>query len=275
VSAAGARRIAITGANGLVGRALARRWPAAVAFSHEDLDITDRAATERVLAGFDLVFNCAVTGVDECERDPALARAVNVDGPANVAACVPAIVHFSTNYVFAGDEEKLYAEDDPPSPVNVYGATKWEGERAVAGASSRAFIVRTSWVYGPGKENFLGTVAAKLRAGERVRAIGDRFASCTYVEDLVEAVAAIVARHPPGTFHAVNDGVVSYETFAREAARLVGADASLIETVSEAGVMRAPRPRYTPMRPSLPMRSWQAALADYTRRSAGKETPGV
>lgn len=262
-----ARRFAITGANGLVGRALARRWPEAVALSHADVDITDPDATKRVLGGFDLVFNCAVIGVDDCERDPVLARAVNVEGPANVAASVAAIVHFSTNYVFAGDEEKLYSEDDEPHPVNVYGATKWEGERAVAAASARAFIIRTSWVYGPGKENFLGTVGEKLRAGERVRAIGDMFASCTYVEDLVEAVGAIVSRHPPGTFHVVNEGVVSYETFAREAARRVGADPSLIETVSEADVMRAPRPRYTPMRNSLPMRSWRGALAAYLAES--------
>src|SRR4051794_29931378 len=99
-------KIAITGARGLVGSALARRYPDAVALTHRDVDITDRDAVSRVIRDFDLVFNCAVIGVDECEENPALARAVNVDGPANLADAAKSIVHFSTNYVFAGDEEK-------------------------------------------------------------------------------------------------------------------------------------------------------------------------
>src|SRR6059058_4219882 len=105
-------RIAITGARGLVGSALARHYPDATALTHRDLDITDRNAVARVLRGFDLVFNCAVIGVDDCESDPALARAVNVDGPANLAEVAKRLVHFSTNYVFAGDEEKFYDTRD-------------------------------------------------------------------------------------------------------------------------------------------------------------------
>lgn len=250
-------QIAITGARGLVGGALARRFPDAVALTHRDLDITDRGAVARVLRGVDLVFNCAVIGVDDCEDDPGLARAVNVEGPANVAETAKKIVHFTTNYVFAGDEEKFYGVDDEARPVNVYGATKLEGERAVLARNDNALVIRTSWVYGRGKDNFLSTVGAKLQRGERVRAIGDVFASCTYVEDLVDAVAKLLGER--GAKHVVNEGVLSYADFARELA----ADPSLIDVVSERDAMRAPRPRYTPLRNSLPMRDWRAALRDY------------
>jgi dTDP-4-dehydrorhamnose reductase len=249
-------RIGIVGARGLVGSALARHYPDATPLTHRDLDITDRAAVERVVRDFDLVFNCAVIGVDECESDPALARAVNVDGPANLAEFAKRVIHFSTNYVFAGDEEKFYDVDDEAQPVNVYGVTKLEGERAVLACNENALIIRTSWVYGQGKENFLSTVSRKLRAGERVRAIGDVFASCTYVEDLVETVAKLVGER--GIRHIANEGVLSYSDFARESG-----DPSLIDVVSERDAMRAPRPRYTPLRNSLPMRDWRAALDAY------------
>jgi dTDP-4-dehydrorhamnose reductase len=204
---------------------------------------------------------------------------VNVTGPANLATAAErigaAIVHLSTNYVFDGDRTSgHYTIDDEPRPINVYGATKLGGERAVAAAAGRSMIVRTSWVFGKGKPTFLGTVAARLAGGERVQAIVDTFASTTSVADLVARLLEIVRRGHPGTYHVVNEGVCSYETFALEAARLVGADDSLIERVTEASLARrAPRPRWTPMRCLLserlglaPMRTWEEALADYVLR---------
>jgi dTDP-4-dehydrorhamnose reductase len=251
----------VTGARGLVGSALLRAIPGARGLTHSDLDITGRAAVRKAILSIRpaVIFNCAVIGVDECERDPALAHRVNVDGPANLAEAAQetgaAIVHFSSNYVFNGAERRLYTPDDLPDPINVYGATKLQGERAVLQRCARATIVRTSWVYGPGKSSFLSTAADRLRRGERIRAISDTWASCTYVEDLVARV-----RDPkPGLFHVVNDGVCSYKTFADEAARLAGASPLLIESIAE--TREAPRPRYTPMESVPPLRPWQEALA--------------
>lgn len=257
-------RVVVTGASGLVGRAAVRRF-GAHGLTHRDLDITDAAAVELAMRGVDLVINCAVAGVDECEDDPPLARAVNVDGPASLARVAKSIVHFSSNYVFEGDEEKLYSIDDDARPVNEYGRTKLAGEREVMRLNRRAFVVRSSWIFGPGKNSFISTVHAKLGNGERVRAVGDVWASTTYVEDLIEAVAQIVDRRAFGLHHVVNAGVCSNETFAREAARIVGADPSLIETASSRETHRAPRPRYTPMRATMPLRDWRDALADYIR----------
>ena len=269
-------RIAVTGASGLVGKALTRRFAApspasgraaltreVIGLTHRDLDITDAAAVQRTVGDFDLVINCAVIGVDECERDPALARAVNVDGPANLARSAKSILHFSSNYVFEGREEKLYAINDEAHPVNEYGRTKLEGERAVLRLNRNGYVIRSSWIFGPGKESFISTVHRRLRAGERVRAVADVWASTTYVLDLVERVAQIIERREFGVHHVVDAGVCSNETFAREAARIVGADPHLVEAASTRDVHAAPRPRYTPLLASPPLRDWREALAAY------------
>jgi dTDP-4-dehydrorhamnose reductase len=282
-------RILITGAHGLVGRALANQYRGEELFvlGHRDLDITEPESVERLVRELrpEVMFNCAVVGVDECEENRELAYAVNVAGPAHLAEAArgngASIVHFSTNYVFDGerlpvgsaarsDERNFYEVSDEARPVNVYGQTKLDGERCVLARGAASFIIRTSWVFGEGKESFLSTVGRRLRAGERVKAIDDVWASTTFVSDLVRRVAEIVRMARPGTYHVVNRGVCSYEEFAREAARLVGADPTLIEAVSERSLMRAPRPRCTPMssRESealglRPMRHWTAALAEF------------
>lgn len=276
-------RILITGAAGLVGSHLASvyRDEEVAALRHRDLDLTDAYAVEQAVQRLlpALIFNCAVTGVDDCEADPALAQRVNVDGPASLARAAQrtgaAIVHFSTNYVFDGDTaaRTSYTIEDEARPINVYGVTKLEGERAVTAAATRAYIVRTSWVFGAGKDSFLSTVADRLVRGERVQAITDTFASATYAGDLVTRVARLIERGQPGTYHVVNEGVCSYESFARTAARLAGVSEEGIETVTEESLRRpAARPRWTPMRCLLserlqlePMRSWQEALAEYLR----------
>jgi len=106
-------------------------------------------------------------------------------------------------------------------------------------------------------------VHRRLRAGERVRAVADIWASTTYVRDLIERVADIVERRAFGLHHVVNAGVCSNETFAREAARIAGADPSLIDPVSTRETHRAPRPRYTPLVASTPLRDWREALAEF------------
>jgi dTDP-4-dehydrorhamnose reductase len=279
-------KIIITGAGGLVGARLARHLGAnhqVLPLGRRDLDITDREAVFQIIFRErpELIINCAVLGVDECEREPALAHAINTEGPRTLAEAAAGVsaefLHFSTNYVFDGAREKQspYTNDDEPRPVNVYGETKLAGERAVRAASSRSFIVRTSWVYGAGKDSFLGTVHRHLLAGERVRAITDVWANTTHVADLAARTEEIFERHHYATYHVVNGGVCSYAEFAREAARLVGvADAEvneLIEHVEEASVRRlARRPRYTPLRclasealGLAPRRDWPTALAEY------------
>jgi dTDP-4-dehydrorhamnose reductase len=279
-------KILITGAAGLVGSHLARRLARehdVVAFGHGDLDITDPVAVRQCVSHCKpaVIFNCAVLQVDESEQEPEKAQAVNVDGPRLLAEAASAldveIVHFSTQYAFAGEplHRPPYTIQDESSPVNQYGRTKVAGEAAVRDACARSYIMRTSWVYGSGKNSFLCTVYNDLKAGKRVRAIDDIWSSTTFVDDLIDRTMAIRAAGRYGTYHVVNRGVCSYHEFAFEAGRLCGLtqaqlDARIEVTHERAMKRMARRPRYTPLRCLLSeqlglpaMRDWRTALAEY------------
>ncbi|MGH7823645.1 MAG: dTDP-4-dehydrorhamnose reductase [Candidatus Binatia bacterium] len=279
-------KILIAGAGGLIGRHMAERFASehnVLALKHSELDITDREAVNRVVSNIkpSLLINCAVVQVDESEQNPSHARAVNVDGPrflAESARRVNAeVIHFGTQYAFEGEPvgRPPYTIKDEAHPINVYGKTKVAGEQAVLEACARSYIIRTSWVYGSGKNSFLCTAHKNLETGKRVRAIVDIWSSTTYAMDLANRIQEILAKGHYGTYHIVNDGVCSYYEFAREAGRLLGLGESeldrLIEVVKEEEMNRvAARPRYTPMRCLLseelafaPMRDWRSALTEY------------
>lgn len=281
-------KILVTGAAGLVGSHLARRLARdheVLALTHGALDIAGRDAVFKAVrrAQPGLIVNCAVLQVDDAEQFPARAQAVNVDGPRFLAEAANdiggEIIHFSTQYAFAGEplHRAPYTIDDEPRPVNNYGRSKVAGEAAVRAACRRSYILRTSWVYGSGKNSFLCTVANDLRSGKKVRAIDDIWSSTTLVGDLIDRTMKIFATGSYGTYHVVNAGVCTYYEFALEAARLVGlpreqAD-GLIEITHERDMQRiAVRPRYTPLRCLLserlglaPLRDWREALADFIK----------
>ena len=253
------------------------------ALKRSDLDITDRDAAHRLVADVKpaLIYNCAVLQVDESEQNPAKAEVVNVHGPNNLAEAAnetgAAIVQFSTQYAFEGEPigRAPYTVEDEPRPVNVYGRSKIAGEKAVRDACPRSYIVRTSWVYGSGKNSFLCVVHDDLKAGKKVRAIDDIWSSTTYVEDLIDRCMEILRTRHYGTYHVVNEGTCTYYEFALEAGRLLGLARDeidpLIEVTHERDLRRvAARPRYTPLRCLLseklglpPMRDWRDALAAY------------
>jgi dTDP-4-dehydrorhamnose reductase len=283
-------KVLITGAAGLVGSHLARRLTRdheVSALMRRDLDITDRKAVHHCVAELkpSLIINCAVIQVDESQQNRAKAQTVNAEGPRTLAEAATRvgaeIVQFSTQYAFAGEPigRAPYTIADELRPVNVYGQTKVAGEQATVEACARSYVIRTSWVYGSGKDSFLCTVANDLKAGKRVRAIVDIWSSTTYVEHLIDRMLEIIGMRRYGTYHVVNEGVCSYYDFALEAGRLVGLSRdrldTLIELVKESAMKRiAARPRYTPLTCLLseelrlaPMRNWRAALAEYVRTS--------
>jgi len=279
-------KILIVGAGGLVGKEFARQFSnghQVLALTHSDLDITDAPDVRRIIRNESpaLVINCAVLGVDACELDPSLAWAVNVTGAENlarVAADVDAeFLQISSNLVFGSTrtDDSFYTVKDVPNPINVYGQTKLAGERAAVAASRRSFIVRTSWVFGAGKDSFFSTAPRSVHAAKKIRAITDAWASATYVCDLVSRVREILTYRYYSTYHVVNDGLCSYYDFALEAARILKIPDSdltqLIEPVKFCDFrLQAKRPRYSPMRCTVseelglaPLRDWRAALAEY------------
>ena len=278
-------KIVIAGAGGLVGGELTRRLSnkhQVLPLKRENLDVTDRQTVLKVVLKEHpaLIINCSALGVDACELDPLSAQSVNVEGVGNLAQAASEIdaefLHFSTNYVFDGKREdrSCYTIHDTPAPINLYGQTKLAGERAALAACERSFVVRTSWIFGAGKKNFLGTVPSRLKSTTRVRAITDISASVTYVRDLAARVEEILSTRHYATYHVVNDGVCSYYDFALEAARIMKltrqAIADLIEPVRASEIHQVLRPLHTPMCCTVseelglaPMREWRAALADY------------
>jgi dTDP-4-dehydrorhamnose reductase len=282
-------KVLITGAAGLVGSHLAGRLASehdVAALRHSDLDITDREAVHRTVADLEpaVIYNCAVLQVDESEQNPVKANAVNVRGPQYLAEAANEIgadmVQFSTQYAFEGESigRAPYTVEDEPRPVNVYGKTKVAGERAVRDACARSYIVRTSWVYGSGKNSFLCIVHDDIKTGRKVRAIDDIWSSSTYVEDLIDRCQEILRSRRYGTYHLVDEGTCTYYEFALEAGRLAGLAReqidALIEITHDRDMKRiAARPRYTPLRCLVseemglpPMRDWRDALAAYVKR---------
>jgi hypothetical protein len=181
-------RVLITGGRGQLGRALqaALRDDEVFAPGHSELDVTDGDALQRTFKEQrpDVVIHAAAwTDTAACERDPARALAVNGEGSRLVAeACQQhgaAMVYVSSNEVFDGEKREPYGEDDEPNPINEYGRSKLEGERHVRAVFDRHYIVRTSWLYGPGRDSFPEKIVPRAREQGRLRLVTDREADRT------------------------------------------------------------------------------------------------
>ncbi|MDX6452313.1 MAG: dTDP-4-dehydrorhamnose reductase [Gaiellaceae bacterium] len=232
----------ITGAGGQLGHALAEAFPEARALTRAEWDVTF-PPPEGLDA--DLVLHAAAwTDVDGAEDDPQSAAAVNVGGTLNVASLGAPLVAWSTDYVFDGTKREPYVESDSPSPLGAYGRTKLHGEAA---AGERAWIVRTSWLFGPTGHNF---VRSMLRLGaerDEVSVVDDQRGSPTYVGHLAEATKQIV-QLPHGIYHVAAEGDCTWADFAEAIFEEAGLDTRVRRiTAAEFGA-RAPRPAYSVLR---------------------------
>lgn len=272
-------RIVVTGADGQLGVELVPALAAhgeVIGTTIVELDVTDPGCVDRLaaLAPDWVVHAAAATDVDGCEREPELAMAVNADGTRRVAeGCRRAgagLVYLSTDYVFDGCKGAPYTEGDAPAPLNVYGRSKLEGERAVRGLASRWIIVRTAWLYGTHGKNFVKTILGKVKTGERLRVVDDQVGSPTYAADLAGAVALLLSRGQTGVFHVTNSGSCSWYEFTREILRLAGADVGRVSRIDSKESRRpARRPAYSVLDNAAwraarlpPLRAWPEALAD-------------
>lgn len=214
-------------------------WPKAMrvaGLSHSELDITDAAAVDRAVRSSrsSLIVNvAALTAVDRTESDAATAFAVNCDGAAHVAeACARAgvpLIHLSTDYVFDGTKREPYVEDDPVSPINVYGASKAAGEELVRRGWRQHIILRTSWVYGAHGTNFVKTMLRLGRERRDLRVVNDQTGNPTAATDLAAAITQIAGKlasgtNAWGTYHLCGAGAVTWYDFARHIFALRHAD---------------------------------------------------
>ncbi len=254
----------ILGAGGMLGTDLQANFPQAISFIHAELDITDKNAVFSVIERQkpDIVINAAAyTKVDDCEENIELALSVNGAAPGYIAeACRSTgsgLVHFSTDYVFDG-KKKEYTESDKPNPINVYGASKLEGERAIANAMDRYYIIRTSWLFGLHGMNFIETMLKVGASNSLVRVVNDQFGKPTYTKDLAQKIPEILD-YDYGIYHITNEGVCSWYEFA--SAIIPNA----VPCTSKEYIRKAKRPEHSVLAntKTKPMRHWKDALAEY------------
>lgn len=287
----------VIGARGMLGTELAsalRKRAAATgavvtAWDVGELDITDSAAVRRSLAALrpSLVVNAAAyTNVDGCESNEAEAEAVNVRGPENLARSCKEIgallVHFSTDFVFAGDARTPYCEGDATGPLSAYGRTKLDGERAVCDSGCDHLTIRTSWLFGPCGRSFVDAIRDRAKAGEGLRVVNDQTGRPTLVADLVDGVLRLLDAGARGTVHFANTGACTWFDFAREIVRLAGADTDVAAISTDELKRPASRPaysvldtsRYETMTGQAPA-DWRDALERYFRcREVVREASG-
>ncbi len=227
-------RALVVGAGGQLGVALAHTMPAesgGAFLTRRQLDIRDPDAVREAIAGSnaDLVINAAAyTNVESAEREPDLASAVNSRAPELLAMVCrdtgKRLIHVSTDFVFDGRASEPYETDAVARPLNAYGRTKFEGEQRVLAALPDACIVRTSWLYGRGR-NFVTAILEKMQSQERVPVVMDQVGSPTWTGSLAVAIWRAASVGIRGIHHWCDSGVASRYDFAvaiAEEASLLG-----------------------------------------------------
>ena len=269
-------RILITGANGMVARAVAEFCGSVgdevAALTRAELDIADAASVNSAVAGRrpDAIINCAAyTNVDGAEGEPEKAREANVAGPLNLALAARKLdcgfVTISTDYVFDGANKGFYTQRDTPNPQSVYATTKRQGEIEAANAYARTIVVRSGWIYGDGGTNFLSVMHKLLAEGKKIKAIRDSYGTPTFAGDLAKRLRDLAELDLPGIYHAANAGPgASFVGFAEKLCEIGGYDRSLIDEVSHSDLRRpAPRPVSSKLSCLFSSRLGLAAMPDW------------
>lgn len=273
--------ILITGANGQLGRALVTQFASAdrlTRWKRPGHDIADPAIADAVAEeGPDVVINAAAwTGVDDAEKAPEDAFAVNALGPKYLAEgcarCGADFVQISTNEVFPGEAGRHYREYEQVSPGSVYARSKAAGERAAATCLDRLYIVRVAWLYAPGGDNFPAKISAAADRMGALRVVSDEYGNPTYAPDVAAAVAQLLEKRRFGIYHFVNGGCASRYEWAVELMRLTGRESLPVTPIA---AHEWPRPTMPPPHAVLinqagaalgiSLRDWREALADYAR----------
>lgn len=279
-------KILITGANGMLAKAVRERFKEHVLIltdvvgTTEKLNITNLADVENFVSHVnpDVIINCAAyTAVDKAEEEETLAEKINADGPKNLAIvskqhnCI--LVHISTDYVFGGDLslDEIYKEDDAKAPVTAYGRTKLDGEKAITQNTDNFYIFRTAWLYGDGK-NFVRTMLKFGKQKDDVKVVFDQHGSPTYTKDLADIIYQALEKNIPyGIYHTTNLGFTTWYDFTKKIYDLAGISCKVNPVTSEEFASIAKRPANSMLSKEkildagISVPSWEDALERYLK----------
>ena len=272
----------VVGATGMLGQAVVKALQGK-SFNATDRDIADLSSLSslrRCGEEFtpDVILNCAAyTAVDDAEDNEEEAQAINGEGVRNLATVAQALgcklLHISTDYVFDGTASTPYVESHPCTPQGAYGRSKLAGEKAISDVlGEKAIIIRTSWLFGPGGNNFVRTMVRLMLGKAELGVVADQMGRPTYTEDLARAMLILSENDSAsGIYHFANTDPVSWYGFAESILKLVSDDAQCRELKSlqtHEYPTRAFRPAYsvldtTKISSFIEPCSWQEPLKDY------------
>lgn len=251
------KKVLVTGASGQLGKCIKR-----LSSRYQELEFTFASSEELDLSlfgvvsaylrqhEFDYCINCAAyTKVEQAEKEQEMAYLINAEAVKNLATncaennCV--LIHFSTDYVFDGNKDLPYTEEDETCPLNVYGASKLMGEEYIRKLMDRYFIFRTSWVYSDVGHNFFNTILEKAKAGEELQITTTQKGTPTNAYDLAEFVLELIAEENEnyGTYHYSNQGEATWYEFAGEILKHLDTQSQLSEN-NDFQII-ATRPKYS------------------------------
>lgn len=286
-------KILITGSHGMLGTDLTSllREKRALSSSHnenievidaphEELDITLEDEVSDFISGHkpDIIINCAAfTNVDKCETEREIAFKVNALGPKYIAAaakeCGARVIHISTDFVFDGNSDRPYIEEDQTNPLSEYGRTKLEGERNIQNHCNAFLIVRTSWLFGRHGTNFVEKMLELAGHNKELSIVTDETGSPTYTADLAGALWTLIKQECKGIFHVTNEGSCSRYEWAKNIFETLGYNINIHPIRSS----QYKRPAKVPLNSTLNcqkftiatgmrIRPWQEALGTYLKK---------
>lgn len=286
------KKILITGKEGQIGWELCRTMAPlgyVQAFGKEELDLANPDAIRKLLRSYkpDIILNAAgYTYVEKAENQKDIALLINKIAPAVLAEEAKQLnailVHYSTDYVFDGASRQPYRETDPPHPLNFYGQSKLEGEKAIESIGGHFLILRTSWVYGMRGKNFLLNMLKLAKEKEELKVVDDQVGSPTWSRWIAEATALILAQRKEkwGTYHLSCSGETSWYNFAKEIFHLTSSGSpQLIPISTQQYLSSIQRPRYSVLSNEkidkafgITLPHWQTALTlclEQTKKQTG------
>lgn len=292
-------KVAVIGANGQLGSdlvaAFSEQGDAVCGLTHSDIEISDLHSVSQALDGIRaqvIVNTAAMHHVENCEREPEKAFAVNALGPRNLAIVArdlgAVLMHVSTDYVFDGSKGSPYIEEDNPRPLNAYGITKLAGEHFVRATTARHFVIRTSGLYGKspcrakGGLNFIELMLKLAKDRGEVRVVDSEVVSPTSTAELAQQMVHLSRSDCYGLYHATAEGSCSWYEFAREIFAITDTQVRLNVAAPDEFPAKVARPKYSVLENRALKNSglnmfkpWQDALHRYLGNRIKSPSPPI